>query len=261
MGRAVLVCAITLAGCGRLAFDPLDGSGGTSGDDAAADGFCASITPAPTRCADFDDAQTDGDLASGFTRERTQDAGGPIGTIRIVGGLSLPNAFASTTPPLAPAEIGVATLGWDLPSSTTRLHYRGAFFLPVRPSTPRMEILSVNLRLPTGDAYDAEIAISSGTGNDSYVEEYDRASSPGIFQQSVPIPDVPIAKWVAFDWSIDFAARTYSLTLDNEVIADSIATAFMTAPGLVTVQLGINHANGPSEGHTIYVDNVIVDAE
>jgi hypothetical protein len=260
--RAALVVAAVAVSCGRLSFSDYsvaglgsDAGGGGGGSDAML-GYCASLTPAPMFCDDFDEGKP---LGSGWTRMTINDLGTmALDTTYVHSGTtSVRHAFTDHSGTMVTA----ARLELDLPGTTSMVTWSFDLYIDVRPTTGggQIEIADVALHTASGDFFN-DLMLNVGGASDYYHEEFEPSGGSGTFMSGDQLfPSLQSGHWYHIVMAIDLSAASYQLSIDGTAVAVG-AARFAISPGTVSVHDGFDWVSNTVSGWTIHTDNVAVDA-
>jgi hypothetical protein len=227
------------------------GSDGGALDAKADAGFCASLSPAPKLCDDFD--EPDG----GFAKWSLQyEFGGGTLAIDSAESRSAPSSLLVSTP--ATANNAGARLAITPPG--TAQHVSFGFDLKVDTRDPQ-----------SGYAEIGYIVVTAGFQDNFYLRIYTDPTNNAFTAESYPdgasVPhNLTLSTSISFDtWrrvvvDVDLAtAHAVTVTVDGVMAAQQALEPTLYMPGKLEVRPGIGYAAGPSSGWALRYDNVTVD--
>ena len=238
---------------------PPDGDGSTvfTGSDASPDGgplgFCASLSPKPTLCTDFDDAifpgaWTVGQLGASTTSSTTTASRSPARSLllEVPGGAS-GAAFVSKAFPTA---------------ATTKITVAFSVLLDARDVARDLELGPIVLGKAGGNAYEAQLELIGD--NELNIEEEAPEADGGVPQRDVAVgANVTPGVWTRITWTIALGGTSSSLTVRSEAGAASGTSTFGVAahryPGAPTVRLGDEYQTPYAS--KVHFDDVVVDIQ
>jgi hypothetical protein len=242
----------------------LDGgaSGTDDGVDAAAP-FCASH-PGVFFCDDFD---LPGDtIQSAFTDDFVHEQGV---TFDIVGDrfVSGPKSVRIVTPTLpANGDSSNRQHPIDFGGPKTKITIEYSLFLDAVPGkgSGRTPLLSTIVRYGDNASLNSRLnLVEQATGNPQvFLEEAVYTDTPDGYFNDVPV-DIPFHQWTHLVRTLDFTAFPAKESIfvdDHPAINVTHNATFNQAPTSGAVTLGFEYTNGPADGWTIYVDNILLDA-
>jgi hypothetical protein len=215
-------------------------------DSATAKPYCASLSPKPKFCADFDTGQlADFEHRAGTISLETAVSTSPPRSLLAVVERNAPNLFAH-----------VQTNFPDTPAS-----YEVSFdaYVAEYDATHDVELMTVRLMSPDGITCTPDVSIRNGFWRfDEYCVKNDTAVLEVSHDTKVL---APYGRWVHVALSVSFTpTRTYSLSIDDQ----QVFAALPLAPGLVSgpVQFyaGIAYMQRDAISRSkIYFDNIRFD--
>ena len=241
---------VVAAGCGRVGF-----AAGAPDGTPPATTFCETVTPAPTFCADFDAAAAI--TPYGYTEAFSVNGGAiDLGDVTT----SPPHALAASygAPP-DDTMFAAAFLRFTDARTIATLDLAYDLQIPTRPAYGEWENNNLTISVPGGAHFYQDLTIDGNNPTDNYREESE--PTPGNFTtHRTPIPPITPDAWHHVHYTLDLAARQYSLTIDEAVVASG-PTAFAIEPTPIALESGLNFISGaPSSGGTMDVDNVVLRA-
>ncbi len=231
----------------------------TCGDadaDVAADGsdgaaFCATLTPAPAFCEDFDE----GSYAAQFTNS-TLSADGVLGS----------DGLAFTSPPNSLfSKVGTKTSTGEW-----------AYLTHVFTGTATQVSYAFDLRLDAWGGGEsgvlAAITIDKDAPNEHRLELYVRGGIAAL-EEYFTTPDggapvtndhtlawVPkLGAWTHVVFSVDSAAKTCAATIDGKADVTASAMDPSWTPGTPSFEVGFSYIASNTSAWTARFDNVVVD--
>jgi hypothetical protein len=276
--------SLALAGCellvstGNLSGGPIagnpDGSPSSSGDasflkdganpdvaaeDAGALHYCASLTPAPTFCADFDDGDT--------TKLWSDTVRGRVGTIGIDNAtatpslvVNLPTGKATTeedTTLSAVLDKKVGTTANDL----TTLDFD--ILLETMETDPVVTLATMQFgdpNTPPGITYSVDLLASSTL---TKFEEEVYISGGYQYPMQPVSPLLPVGRWVHVTMSVQFSNHTLTVALDHSPAPWQNTMNAAAVNGPLFFSIGGVYYSGATIGQTtlIHFDNVVIHTQ
>lgn len=234
-------------------------AGGDAGRSDAGDGgrWCASLSPAPFFCDDFDDQGP-------LSRWTGQNVGSGSSVARDGTAFqSAPNALLTLTP----ASVGPTSSYVYLSTTATKQKVHVAYDMRIDARDPKTGYAEVNYI--DFDTPGLKFAI--------YMRVYDSVTSLSTLTSEVYLPDggipahdVALAGNPRFDgWrrvtvDVDLAStpHTLSATIDGKLAAQQTLESGLYGPGPVTVRPGIGYSGYPTTSEwRVRYDNVTIDWE
>jgi hypothetical protein len=234
MTRAALV---VLAACGRIGFVP-------EGDSSAAVGFCASRTPTPALCDDFDNG-------IGTVWNNPSMNGGTY-ALDTGAGASPPASLAVSLDALATsATVARVDLRADDVASGSHVNVSSA--MRIDDVTTELVMFQFDLDDGTTD-HGIELVYRPSPGL-SYIEDVlgpsgGNSTSYAYYQ----LVAVPPGEW--HTWNLDMTSTLLVVSLDDAQVL-SMAPAASIA-GKASMQVGVVYATGPSLPEQLHYDNVVL---
>jgi hypothetical protein len=231
---------------------PADADAGGGGGDGGR--WCASLSPAPMFCDDFDDQGpfklwTDQYVRANATVSRDGTA------FR-----SAPNAFFAN----APASVDPSSAIVYLSTTATKSKLRVAYDMRIDARDPPTGYAEINY-IHFGSQFASYLRIHADATQDTSlaIEAY-------LPDGGIPSHDIAIAGKPRFDgWRrvgivLDVAStpRTLTITMDGTFAGSQVLEPDLYQPGPVKVDLGIGFTDHPSSSNwSIRYDNVTIDWE
>jgi hypothetical protein len=228
-----------------------DAAGGDSGEsDSPPPPFCASLTPAPTLCSDFDEV----DLPAGW-EGITQ--WGDCGLVVDDQAYASPSRSISfTTLALADTEQCAASLDRTLAEPTTSLSID--FDILPQQLFDSEWLLLVLVQLDGVDGVDElHLRIRETYGD---VAEDVTYPDGGKAYSNHPLPDVPpVGQWSHIRWELTFTGTTAlsSATVNGKTTGDTILSKGFLGPA--KVKLGFVGVSGVSGPWAARIDNIVIN--
>ena len=210
------------------------GDGGTQGGGDAGP-FCASVSPKPTFCADFDQGMAQG----GF--DGVGQAPAAAGAI----------ALDTNGPLSAPAALGVSITAGLADTGMGRVLVLNKAFVPMPATSVRLTYgVRVSAVDPTAGAQLSEIEIGKAaivvyvTPTKAFAQERVPTDAGGATYQSYPLSAAPAAGvWTNVEVVVDLSARRYTIKIAGAVAIDR-ALAGSVVSGKVGLALGLAYYSG-----------------
>jgi hypothetical protein len=235
MKRAALV---VLAACGRIDFVP-------EGDSSAALGFCASQTPTPTLCADFDNG-----IGTVWNNQQTNGGAYALDT---AAGASPPASLAVSLDALATSST-TARVDIEADRVANGSHVNASAAMRVD-DAGMVEIVMLEFDIDDGTTdHGIELVYRPSPGL-AYIEDTlgpsgGNSTSFAYYQ----LVSVPPGDW--HTWSLDLTSTLLVVTLDGAQVL-SMAPAASIA-GNTSMQIGAVYLTGPSMPAQLHFDNVVL---
>jgi hypothetical protein len=223
------------------------GDGSSSGSDGPAGPFCASLTPKPKLCADFDDGKTP---AIATTQTGAAAAQGIDATFS----KSPPNSYKIDVPALPP-QISYALLEMALDTPTPPTKFIVSF--DFRPdAAPAASGTLVVARVFLSQTHSVSIEPTSENG--PVIREQEGGPPPTLDRPSAKFARLPGAgAWTRYELTIDLAGgigKTATLKADGLVVA-TLALTGTTNSDYFALNLGLQ----ADAAFTARYDNLVVD--
>jgi hypothetical protein len=248
MRQIALASAVALASCSVVtSLDDLVGSDGGAG-------FCASLSPAPAFCDDFDHgtfgAQWETPLLSG---------GGILGSS---------NQLAYSPPTSLHALTGSSDAGCSqalpaaLSGTASVIDYSFALYIAQSPMEGGVaELGGVGVDIG-GDAYYVDIFLAPDKAN----MEHDNDAGPVSSMRAPLSQPIPRGVWVPLRWHLvltaDGGGPSALLEMgeqpSTQILFAQVLPPYGYAPGTPRFSAGIGYATPEKAGTEVYVDNVVV---
>jgi hypothetical protein len=225
---------------------PSDGaSPDGDGDGAIAKPFCASQSPKPMFCADFDTGVLSDfkNLSGTVSLESSVSSSPPRSMLAVVQGSSAErNAAINQGFPGIPAS------------------YETSFDVYVTEYDAGHDVELVVVRLESSGSANCTPGVSirnSVWTFDEYCVQNDTAVVSVVHPTTVT---VAVARWVHISASVTFSpARTYSLSIDEQKIFDARPLTAGLVSGSVSLHAGISYLQGSAGTARIHFDNIRFD--
>jgi hypothetical protein len=231
-----------------------------AGADSVIAHFCASQSPAPAFCDDFDDGGallSDGGAYPPWGYgSATYDSAVELDTTKV---LSPPYAMRSETmPQTAPYTYPAAYVTKFIPSGVTRVTLGvDVYIAQIDPSggTTIFTLIVADASLP--------LVVATPTGDAHVIEGYDAPDGAGQYPQLGSSFTLVTKQWMRLVYAIDFAANTVGLTMDSGsgpvAMLPATHSANPFSSNSPAAYIGIYYSQATSTGSTVYYDNVTLD--
>jgi hypothetical protein len=231
-------------------------AGADAGGEASPGSYCASLTPQPLFCADFDEGSatagwdsTDLNLAT-VSLSTTQFSSAPAALRASAPNVTTTDWVLGAVKKTFASPIGNAVLAFDLDIDTmdTSVHYT------------KFVALSFDGNDPPYILY-AQITDSTSLGAAYQVPTADGGATYGDYG-STTLP--PLGTWAhveidLFKSATDDTTESAVIFLDGKVAVPTFTLGSPAAFGNLTVEIGIAGLNAPTKPWTFLVDNVTFD--
>lgn len=221
------------------------------GDAGPPLGFCASLSPAPTLCTDFDDGVfpapwTIGQLGTSTTTSTNAASRSPTRSLL----LDVPGGAS-----------GAAFLEKAFPAAAaTKVSVSFSVLLVSRDQARDLELGTILLGLSGGNRYEAQLELIAG--NELNIEEETPASDGTVPQRDVALGvTLPTGVWKRITWSISFAAGSSSLAVALEGAASPAPLAVQAHryPSAPIVRIGDEAAS--TYQSQVRFDDIVVNVQ
>jgi hypothetical protein len=229
-----------------------DARPGDGGDAAASDaGFCASLSPAPMFCDDFDTPD------AGFTKWTLDyEFGGGTIAIDSAESHSPPSSLLVSTPSSANPAGGRLT--FSPPGTAKHVHF--GFDLKIDMSDPQSGYAEVGYVVFTGAFKDDfYLDLHTDPTNNGFTTEAYPDGSPVTHELILP-NSTTLAGWKRVVIDVDLAtAHSVTMTVDGVMVVQQALEPELYLPGTLEVRPGIGYTGAPSNGWALRFDNVTID--
>jgi hypothetical protein len=216
--------------------------------DASEAGYCAALGGMHAFCEDFDE----GPFAANFTYTHST-ANVSIGS----------NGLEYTSPPksfFATVDAGSGTMDQGYLQKTLTTAQAATYSFDVRVDawtggkSAILAAFTIDEGLPT---YHGLTLYTTDTYTST--EEVIPADAGFKFLDHAFSSAVPLGTWKRVSATVDFKARTCSVTLDGATVVPSTSLDPSWAPGVLNVYVGFTYVGGEAQGWAARWDNVVVD--
>ncbi len=218
------------------------------GNDAAT-GYCASLSPAPGFCADFDTGKFD----SQFSFDHTAGTGSISADAKV--SVSPPNSFYAKLGISSPSD-DFAFMTRVISDSASQVTYAFDLRLDARPGGPPAGVLAA-IVFNDGKANRHTLSFYV-TGTSAALEESFTTTDGGTAFLDHKLLWVPkLGQWTRVAFSMDVNAGTCTATIDGkpDLTNGSLASSWST--GAVTLDLGLSYVSSQSAAWAAHYDNVV----
>jgi hypothetical protein len=240
-----------LCACGRIAFDPVEGGVGADGD-AEAVPFCASISPAPLFCSDFDEP------GDGFSAWKSTYSDFGTVSLDLAAARSQPRSMVVTT---TTQSVSVHA-GADTNPLGLRSHVKLAFDVQLINMTPSNEPILAQLSFDDGAVVHGVEYVYRVPPDNSYIEDSvtPMGQSAMYTYYQLDAQSQPSFAWQRITIELfTGAAPRLVTTLDGVTTLDTPITN--TTGGAFAISLGVVYIAADSAPWRIRYDNVLVTGE
>jgi hypothetical protein len=216
--------------------------------------YCASLSPPPTLCADFDEG-------TAFDAEFTDKFVASTGHLGSDGAYdkSAPDSLFSSTDPSTPSVDAFAFLSRTFTGTGSRIEL--AFDVLVLQTVSGQHAVTAALLVDDSQPTQHQLALVLGDSNE-VEESFTAADGGGIFNDTLLAVSPSVGSWSHVDMVLSLPQRTVSVTVDGTAaLTAAPLDPSWPASGALAVDVGIAYVSGTSGPWSIRYDNVVANPQ